>query len=115
MVHFYCPVCWKELADDLPECPHCGAAIHDIWRSKSYLEKLVLALNHPEPSTVMRAVWLLGELGDRRAVESLKRLLETTHDVFVTRAARVALEELETSDAGLGQRQSEPPIPSRRA
>lgn len=98
MVHFYCPVCWKELADDLPQCPHCGAEIHGIWRSKSYLEKLILALNHPEPSTVMRAVWLLGQLRDRRAVEPLEHLLETTHDVFVTRAARVALSALENSD-----------------
>lgn len=99
MVHFYCPVCWKELADDLPQCPRCGAAIHDIWESKSYPEKLILALNHPEPSTVMRAVWLLGQLRDRRAVEPLKRLLETTRDVFVTRAVRTVLSELETSDA----------------
>lgn len=65
MVHFYCPVCWEELAEDLPQCPRCGAAIHDTWNSKSYLEKLILALNHPEPSTVLRAVWLLGQLGDR--------------------------------------------------
>ena len=96
MVHFYCPVCWKEFADDLPECPHCGAAIHDIWKSKSYLEKLILALNHPEPSTVMRAVWLLGQFRDRCAVEPLQHLLETTHDIFVTRAVRVALARLKT-------------------
>jgi len=98
MVHFYCPVCWKELADDLPQCPHCSAEIHEIWRSKSYLEKLILALNHPEPSTVMRAVWLLGQLKDRRAIEPLERLLETTRDIFVTRAVRVALSALEDSD-----------------
>jgi len=104
MVHFYCPVCWKELADDLPQCPHCGVQIHDIWRSKSYLEKLILALNHPEPSTVMRAVWLLGQLRDRRAVEPLERLLETTRDIFVTRAIRVALSELEPSDTSEGRK-----------
>jgi HEAT repeat protein len=103
MVRFYCPVCWKDSAEDLPQCPHCGAEIHDIWGSKSFLEKLLLALNHPEPSTVMRAVWLLGQLGDRRAVEPLERLLESTRDVFVTRAAKVALSALEAPDAGRGR------------
>ena len=98
VVHFYCPVCWNDLAEDLPQCPHCGAEIHDIWRSKSFLEKLILALNHSEPSTVMRAVWLLGQLADRRAVEPLERLLERTDDVFVARAVRVALSALEGCD-----------------
>lgn len=82
----------------MPRCPNCGAEIHNIWRSKSYLEKLLLALNHPEPSTVMRVVWLLGQFQDRRAVEPLERLLETNQDIFVTRAVRVALSELEGSD-----------------
>jgi HEAT repeat protein len=56
---------------------------------------LILALNHPEPSTVMRAVWLLGQLGDRRAVEPLKRLLGTNRDVFLTRAVKIALSAIE--------------------
>lgn len=63
-----------------------------------------MALSHPEPSTVMRAVWLLGQLRDRRAVEPLERLLERTHDVFVTRAARAALSELESADVSLAQK-----------
>ena len=97
MVHFYCPFCWKEFDEDLPQCPHCGAEIHAFWKSKSYLEKLIVALNHPEPSTVMRAVWLLQQLGDRRAVEPLKRLLDRTQDIYLRRAALRTLDELEES------------------
>ena len=95
MVHFYCPFCWKELDEDLPQCSHCGAEIHGFWKSKSYLEKLIVALDHPEPSTAMRAVWLLRQLGDRRAVEPLKRLLDRTQDIYVRRSALRTLDELE--------------------
>jgi HEAT repeat protein len=97
MVHFYCPFCWKELDEDLPQCPHCSAEIHAFWKSKSYLEKLIVALDHPESSTVIRVVWLLQQLGDRRAVEPLKRLLEKTQDIYVRRAALQTLDELEES------------------
>jgi predicted amidophosphoribosyltransferase len=98
MVHFYCPLCWKEFDEDLPQCPHCSRDIHGFWKSKSYLEKLIVALGHPEPSTVMRAVWLLHQLGDRRAVEPLKRLMDKTQDIYVRRAARRTLDELEKTN-----------------
>jgi hypothetical protein len=97
MAHFYCPFCWEELDEDMPKCPHCNAEIHKFWKSKSYLEKLIIALDHPEPSTVMRAVWLLQQLRDRRSVEPLKRLLDRTQDIYVRRAVIRALDELEGS------------------
>jgi predicted amidophosphoribosyltransferase len=97
MVHFYCPFCWKELDEDPPQCSHCGAEIHGFWKSKSYLEKLNVALDHPELSTVLRAVWLLQQLGDRRAAEPLKRLLEKTQDIYVRRAVLRTPDKLEES------------------
>lgn len=108
MVHFYCPVCWNELDQDLARCPYCSTEIRNFWESKSFLEKLMIALDHPDPSTVMRAVWLLGQIGDRRALEPLKRLLDRTQDVYVTRAALKSLDELD------GRDDAKPPIPSRR-
>jgi HEAT repeat protein len=97
MIHFYCPLCWEELDEDRPQCPHCSAYIHKFWKSKNYLEKLIIALDHPEPSTVMRVMWLLGQLGDRRAVEPLKRLLDKTQDIYMRRAAIQTLDKLEDS------------------
>jgi len=98
MVHFYCPVCWEELDQDFARCPHCSADIHSFWGSKDFVEKLIVALDHPEPSTVMRSVWLLGQIGDRRAVEPLKRLLDRTQDVYVIRAVKWTLNELDGPD-----------------
>jgi predicted amidophosphoribosyltransferase len=95
MVHFYCPLCWEELDEDRPQCPRCGGHIHEFWKSKSYLEKLIIALDHPEPSTAMRAIWLLGQLRDQRAVDPLKRLLDKTQDIYMRRAARQTLDKLE--------------------
>ena len=45
----------------------------------------------------MRAVWLLQQLGDRRAVEPLKRLADKTQDIYLHRAALRTLDELEKS------------------
>ena len=98
MVHFYCPVCWKELDQDFAQCPHCSADIHSFWKSKDFVEKLIVALDHPEPSTVIRSVWLLGQIGDCRAVEPLKRLLDRTQDLYVIRAAKRTLDELHGAD-----------------
>ena len=72
-----------------------GAEIHGFWKSKSYLKKLIVAPDDPEPSTAMPAVWLLQQLGDRRAVEPLKRLADKTQDIYLHRAALRTLDELE--------------------
>ena len=76
MAHFYCPFCWKELDEDLPQCPYCGGEIHGFWKSKSYLEKLIVC---PRPSRRIdgdAGGMASAALGDRRAVEPLKRLLD---------------------------------------
>lgn len=42
-------------------CPCCGADLRD-FTGKSYEEKLILALRHPEPTIPIRAAMILGEL-----------------------------------------------------
>ena len=68
------PFVGRSLIKTCRNVPIVAREIHGFWKSKSYLKKLIVALDHPEPSTAMRAVWLLQQLGDRRAVEPLKRL-----------------------------------------
>jgi len=98
-MRFYCPRCWRDFAKDLPRCPYCGLDIQEFWKSQDYVEKLILALQHPEPETPIRAAWLLGQLKDTRAVQPLIDLVNETKDVYIARAAVRALGEIDSPEA----------------
>lgn len=98
-MRYYCPGCWRDFGEDRATCPHCGLDIHAFWDSKDYVEKLILALNHPEPTTPVRAAELLGRLRASQAIEPLTRLVGESGDVFVVRAAIRALAAVGTADA----------------
>jgi HEAT repeat protein len=83
MLTFFCPDCWSDSTEDSPVCPRCGAEIQS-WKSKDFLEKLIIALGHTEPSTPIRAARILGELGGQRAVRALADALPESRDVFLT-------------------------------
>lgn len=98
-MRFYCPRCWWDFDRDVSHCPHCGLDIREFWKSKDYVEKLILALEHPEKETPIRAAWLLGQLKDTQAVPPLIDLVEKTEDVYIARAAVQALGEIGTPEA----------------
>ncbi len=99
MVRFYCPACWSDFTEDFEKCPNCGLNIREFWASKDYVEKLILALKHPEKSTPIRAAWILGKLRDPRAVTALIELIEKTEDVYLMAAAVKSLGEIGTREA----------------
>ncbi len=98
-MRWYCPGCWCDFGADLARCPRCGLDLHGFWDSRDYLEKLILALDHPEPTTPVRAAELLGRLRAAPAVEPLQRLVRASADVFVVRAAIRALGAIGTRGA----------------
>jgi hypothetical protein len=98
-MRFYCPCCWRDFGKDSAHCPYCGLDIIGFWKSKDYVEKLILALHHPEKETPIRAAWLLGQLKDTRAVQPLIELVKKTDDVYIARAAVKALGEIDTPEA----------------
>jgi HEAT repeat protein len=98
-MRWYCPGCWRDFGEDLARCPHCGLDIRAFWDSKDYVDKLILALNHPEPTTPVRAAELLGRVRAARAVDPLISLVRASGDVFVVRAAIHALGAIGTSAA----------------
>jgi HEAT repeat protein len=99
MVKFYCPGCWNDFDQDVSSCPFCGLDIHEFWTSKDYVEKLILALHHPESRTPIRAAWLLGRTKDPRAVDPLIDVIKTTDDIYIAKAAVSALGEIDTAEA----------------
>jgi HEAT repeat protein len=98
-MRFYCPRCWQDFNKDLSCCPYCDLDIQEFWKSKNYVEKLIVALDHPEKETPIRAAWLLGQLKDSRAVQPLIGLAKTTDDVYIARAAVNALGKIDTPEA----------------
>ena len=99
MARFYCPGCWKDFAEDVAQCPRCGLDIPGFWNAKDLVEKLIRALHHPEPSTPIRAAWMLGRIGDTRAVSALIDMVRGTGDVYITRAGVRALGKIGSPQA----------------
>ena len=87
---FYCPNCWSELGSERQFCARCGQNISSP-DEKTFTDKLLQALSHPEPTTVMRAVYILGEKGSRHAVEPLLALFKQSRDPFLQREILIAL------------------------
>ena len=95
-MRYYCPQCWHDFAEGFPRCPNCGSEVHHLLGDRDYVEKLIVALGHPEKETAIRAAWILGNLRDERAVEPLISFVGTTQDVYIACAAVKALGKLGT-------------------
>ena len=98
-MRYFCPCCWADFAEDLATCPRCGVDIHAFWDAKNMVERLILALDHPEPETPIRAAWVLGERREGGAAQALAGLVRRTRDVYVAVAAVEALGEIGTPEA----------------
>jgi HEAT repeat protein len=85
----YCTKCWKDNPAGSQVCQRCGARLEGD--ETSYVTKLIHALSHPEPLTVERAAWILGEIRTAEAVEPLIRLLQTNTDKAALESAIEAL------------------------
>lgn len=89
---YFCPTCWSE-SGEATTCANCGADLRDL-SAKSYEEKLILALHHPEPTVPVRAAAILGELRSHAAVESLLDLARDSLDPYIQEAAADALRQI---------------------
>jgi len=89
-MRFFCPSCWEEFTGDLSVCPRCKADLSALDR-ESYVQKLIRAIHHPDPTVRRRAVYFLGEKGVREAIGPLVDLLGETKDYFLMEEAADAL------------------------
>jgi HEAT repeat protein len=98
---FYCQKCWSRVKEDERTGLKCHADIEPLDH-RSYFEKLVNALNHPERTTRIRAAYILGELKDKRAVKPLAKAISRTRgirDIFFEEAVVVALGKINGEEA----------------
>ncbi len=90
---FYCPECWKEINEVEETCPFCNADILK-YEGMDYEKKLINALRHTEPETVLRAVYIIGRLKSEKAVKPLITLFEKTDSTFLKIAILNTLREI---------------------
>jgi hypothetical protein len=109
---YYCPGCWIEVEAGSRFCPHCRSDLAELDQ-RTWRRKLLGALFHPEPITRQRAAFILGELHDEDALDTLARLLTRSTDQFLCAEIVVALVALvrrggAVAEAALNHAQQDP-------
>ncbi len=89
----YCPHCWSEIEEGTEHCSRCGRPVAEP--EADFVDKLIAALRHPEPTRAGLAVHILGEmLREPRAIEPLIGLVRARPDAHVLKLAVQALGHL---------------------
>jgi HEAT repeat protein len=101
---FYCPNCWAEVPEQATTCPHCYNNISERISQADYIDKLIAALRHKEPTTPLRAAWILGERGEQKAVPALIKIVRKANDAFLVESAVEALGKIGGSVAAAAVR-----------
>ena len=96
---FYCPSCWYDVQKECYICPACGFDIRAFFENKDYVDKLVVALSHPDAATPVRSAWILGQRREERAIEPLYNLARHSPDLYVVAAAVKALLDIGTAES----------------
>ncbi|MHB9011330.1 MAG: HEAT repeat domain-containing protein [Ignavibacteriaceae bacterium] len=66
-----------------------------MLNQEPFEKKLIRALTHPEPTTVVRAIKILGELKSKNALPDLFEIIKTQHDPFVVSEAVKSILEID--------------------
>lgn len=94
---FYCMNCWVEIEEDCEKCPSCGADQKELLK-EDFDAKLIRALSHPEPETILRAIEIIGHRKLDKAAPMLKKIILENRDPFRTAQALKAVSELDMPD-----------------
>lgn len=77
-------------------CEQCGADLGEPIGSH-YVERLIHALDHPEPNTLTLATILLG--GDEQGLQALCEKAKTSDDMMLLEAVAEALDNFRSPEA----------------
>lgn len=90
MLTKFCPRCFAMNPEIATNCERCGANLDEPIGS-DYVERLIHALDHPEPNTRAFAALLLGKIGDERGLQALCEKARTSRDMALLEAIAEAL------------------------
>lgn len=96
---FYCTNCWREIEKSTLICSYCNAKQSKL-EENTFSEKLIRALNHPEPETPIRAANILAQLKMKEAVPHILKKLEFETDPFIIEAFVRASLEIDPKSSG---------------
>lgn len=86
----YCPNCWAEVPAENERCLACGRPL--AADDEDYVDKLIQAMRHPEPTRAALAIQVLSEmLAEPRALLPLIQLLDVASDAYVLKCTIAAL------------------------
>lgn len=94
---FYCMNCWAEIAENCEKCPECGVDQRELLK-EDFDAKLIRALNHPEPETVLRAIEIIGNRKLNEALPYLKKIIIENSDPFRTALSLETVSKLDFPD-----------------
>lgn len=80
------------------QCERCGASLDEPIGS-DYVDRLIHALDHPQPVTRSTAALVLGQIGDKRGLEALCRKAKTSSDMALLEAVAEALGNFRSLEA----------------
>ena len=98
MLTKFCPNCFAMNLETAATCKRCGAILDEPVGS-DYVERLIHALDHPEPNTRALAALLLGKIGGERALRALCEKAHTSDDMALLEAIAEALGDLQSQQA----------------
>lgn len=93
MITVYCPKCYEANPEDAKRCNTCGEDL-TTRKDEAFVDGLIWALRHPEPTVAPRAARILGRLKEHRAVGPLLELIERSTDLGALEEGAEALGEI---------------------
>jgi hypothetical protein len=95
---YFCPACWREVGAAAVKCPRCHSDLAALDH-RAFVDKLLAALRHPEPTTRQRAAFVLGELHATAAVAAFDALVFATPEPFFACEMVMALGKIDSPEA----------------
>jgi HEAT repeat protein len=94
MLTFFCPNCWRRIAEDAQQCPHCGYDLRQT-AALSYDEHLLRSLWHSVSEYRVVAARILGQHGAVIALPEFRRIIQTDHNYYLLREVLLALPKID--------------------